>query len=173
MAGKRFTEASGLYKLSAIMKRITIGSTTLDKKWCPNCDDYSLVNPSEKQCYCGTEFTIEKVTESKIIGGQRRRRKSPAVKSLAKKTDNKCYWCGRVIIPAQPILVRGKLRYNKGVVDHRIPYGFCNANTDLVASCARCNSYKSNKIMSEDSMRDYLQSRWDNDIKSGKVDEHG
>lgn len=157
------------------MKRIKIGSTLLDKKYCPNCEDYTLSNTEELLCSCGTTFQDDKQIQLVILNGQTRRKQGNKVQQTKVRLEQqfgKCYWCRRDISMGFYIYLRGKSRKLKPVLDHRIPYNYCQNNQDLVVSCDRCNGYKSGvMVYDEDKTRDYINAKWDRDISKGKVSE--
>lgn len=154
------------------MEKIIAGSVILFREICPKCKEYNLSGEMQFTCDCGERYIASELnSERKLIDGKiRRKNMSKIRKEIIESQGGKCYWCGRKF--GVYYIKNGIIRTLKAVVDHIMPYGYGEDNSDknLCASCNICNAWKSSLIFeTEDDCRMYLGYKMDKSIKNGKI----
>ncbi len=118
------------------------GNVILDKVYCNYCKKYAILLDGLIQC-CGREFNnkseeeIEIRRESEVF--YRRKNLTWGDKKKILKIQNyKCFYCSC------------DLRINSPVFDHLVNWAYSgnDSSSNKVASCADCNSLKSDKMLS-------------------------
>jgi len=173
MALKRVMVAFCREKGAAVKRRIMsrqFGSTILPRGVCAECGDQCFICGDMTSSCCNApttpNLTGDNILEASVTRGKARR--SPGVADKARileEQSNKCFWCGREF-GSYIISPKGIIHVLNPVWDHYIPYSYTHSDNvdNFVASCQRCNSHKSAKVIlsteGEEVLREILKRKW-------------
>jgi hypothetical protein len=123
------------------------GNVSMPRGYCDSCSSTALIVDKQFLC-CGS--TSSSAPEAvKRMSEPRHLRKGPSAYHRGKvlrSQKNRCLYCGREFETLTKYW--GESKVVKCVWDHALPYAYAsnNADTNFVASCQFCNSWKSSLI---------------------------
>jgi 5-methylcytosine-specific restriction endonuclease McrA len=121
------------------MELAIFGRVSMLRVVCPVCGCASLVVDGKTLCCDEKIEPISPVRAISVVNVPPLRRRHPeqaAQLALLDEQGYRCFYCG------------ADLREAEIHFDHLLPYSYCGRNegSSFVASCARCNQKKSNKL---------------------------
>jgi 5-methylcytosine-specific restriction endonuclease McrA len=155
------------------LKKIFAGGVVLLQYECPGCDDLTLLPESNPVCDCGHSFKNKKaIREERLSSNFRSKIPTKTRQKIIEKQDGECIYCSRYF--GSYIRVKNKVKQLTAHIDHFTPiaYNGSNSEDNLVASCNRCNSYKSSNIFDTiDECRTHLLDKWQRHVSLGVVED--
>lgn len=156
------------------VEKCIYGGVILFRMACPGCGDYNFMVQNNVVCNsCGHIYSLDVEKQKKIrqeVHGLKRRQLSKyALNKLIEKQNGKCYWCGRYF--GTKIIYHDKIKTIRAIGDHHDPFVSSRNSTkeNFVASCQLCNSFKSDRAGDDDTIRKFVESRWERKTRNKTI----
>ena len=138
------------------------GNIALVKGYCKYCRDNAFVVAGIIQC-CGVSFEPKPQFFKREFEPENRKRRPPPKyrKEQLMRQGNRCLYCERTL---ETQVIRGARAIRLRIEwDHMLPHAFSqdNRETNFVAACHICNSFKSNLVFQTlEQARIFILDKW-------------